>query len=147
MALMMPFWDTSSVGFTNALLRASISCSTNILFLSPDLFCKCYYFVMVVVNDFKFQLFSDKDENKTPFKEHQKDTKTYVEVETHGQYFIGIWKVWPTAAHLYIQYCVDGKHLTAIQTFQDQRLQAVIQGSLELCPDRGMLESIRHFGL
>ncbi|MGK3749121.1 MAG: hypothetical protein ACI8RD_001413 [Bacillariaceae sp.] len=66
---------------------------------------------MVVVNDFKFQLVSAEDDNKTPFKEWKSKTKTYVEVEPDAEYFLSIEMAQPSSTSLYCEYYVDGKDL------------------------------------
>jgi hypothetical protein len=74
---------------------------------------------MVVVNNFKFQIVSAEDDNKTPFKEWNSKTnrKTYVEVEPDAEYFLSVEMAQPSSTSLYCDYYVDGKYLGYHDTF------------------------------
>ncbi|MGK3753201.1 MAG: hypothetical protein ACI8RD_005508 [Bacillariaceae sp.] len=73
---------------------------------------------MVVLKDFEFQLVSADDDANTPFKEHEKNLKTYVEVEPDAEYFLSIRKVRASSSLLYCRFYVDDKALDYHQTFK-----------------------------
>ena len=68
---------------------------------------------MVIVKNFKFQIVSTEDDNKTPFKEWESKTnlKTYVEVEPDAEYFLRVEMVQTSSTSLLCEYYVDGKSL------------------------------------
>jgi hypothetical protein len=83
---------------------------------------------MVVVEDFEFQLVSAADDDaNTPFKEHEKNLKTYVEVEPDAEYFLSIRKVRASSSVLYCQFYVDGKGLGYYHTFQPNYIHGAPQ--------------------
>ena len=65
---------------------------------------------MVIENGFEFQIVSAHD--KTPFKEHKKGLKTYVEVEPDAEYFISIRGGAAPKSDVYMTYKVDGNFLS-----------------------------------
>ena len=73
---------------------------------------------MVVFEDFEFQLVSAEDDANTPFKEHEKNLKTYVEVEPDAEYFLSFRKLRASSSALYCTFDVDGKSLGYGKTFQ-----------------------------
>ena len=86
---------------------------------------------MVLIEDFEFQLVSadggDTGTN-TPFMEHTKGSKTYVEVEPDAEYFLSIRKVQVSSSALVCEFKVDGEHLRYHTTFQPK----TVQGSPQL---------------
>ena len=78
---------------------------------------------MVVVDNFKFQIVSTEDDNKTPFKEWESKTnlETYVEVEPDAEYFLSVEKVQLSSTSLYCEYYVDGKFLGYYDAFPVNR--------------------------
>ena len=78
---------------------------------------------MVVVNNFKFQIVSTEDDNKTPFKEWESKTnlKTYVEVEPDAEYFLSVEMVQASSTSLLCVYYVDGKCLGYYDAFPANR--------------------------
>ncbi len=83
---------------------------------------------MVVVNDFEFKLVSAED--KTPFQEHQKDGKTYVEVEPDAEYFMSIRTVRPPSVDLYCIFEIDGNNLEYYQPFSSGKVESSNLGTV-----------------
>ena len=80
---------------------------------------------MVLIEDFEFQLVSadggDTGTN-TPFMEHTKGSKTYVEVEPDAEYFLSIRKVQVSSSALVCNFKVDGEHLRYHTTLKPKKI-------------------------
>ncbi len=81
----------------------------------------------MIVNDFEFKLVSAED--KTPFQEHQKDGKTFVEVEPDAEYFMSIRTVRPPSIDLCCIFKIDGKNLGYNLTIHSGRAESFNLGT------------------
>jgi len=73
---------------------------------------------MVIENNFEFKVVS-ATETKTPFKEHQKGGKTYLEVEPDAEYYLSVRKLNNDGRIHYCRFFIDGQDLGYHQTYQE----------------------------